>query len=551
MTRHIGYKILLAVVVCVLVAMGAIGLYFTQQQERSILEQNERALVKLAETTSQSVQTIMLAGYADIAEGLAENLLKVEDISDFRLMDRWGEQAFTQNKTVEDVNERIGDEEFFTRDEERVIVVLDPQNAHLRQAIDGMQTVSFYEDADDGTPLLTLLTPIENQGECHRCHGSDHSARGVIKLSSPLTDIYREIDRTWMTLGLGMAGVTLLVILIIGWLVRRISLPILDVAQQMDAISTGAGDLTVSLPVEGRDEVALLAGGFNTFVGKIRQTITELSQSTQQLHQLSGDVESISADARRAAVQQREDTEQAVTSIAAMKHTVEEVSGNASDAQQEAQQVKLQAQQGRQDVEGTIHSIHGLKSRIDESEQAIGALRQDVDKIGDILTLIQGIADQTNLLALNASIEAARAGEQGRGFAVVADEVRSLAQRTHESTTEIRSLTERLQSSGDNVTVLMEQCQQQADESRDQADRSGASLQQITAAADQIVEINTLISQSLAESERSTDAINQSIGSISQEAQQTSQQSDQAHQRSVELSQLVEALERLVGQFRI
>ncbi|QQJ99978.1 hypothetical protein JG536_16850 [Burkholderia ambifaria] len=64
------------------------------------------------------------------------------------------------------------------------------------------------------------------------------------------------------------------------------------------------------------------------------------------------------------------------------------------------------------------------------------------DRIGAIISVIDGIAFQTNILALNAAVEAARAGDRGRGFAVVAHEVRSLAQRSAQAAREVKQLVE-------------------------------------------------------------------------------------------------------------
>ena len=85
-------------------------------------------------------------------------------------------------------------------------------------------------------------------------------------------------------------------------------------------------------------------------------------------------------------------------------------------------------------------------------------------KIGDIISVIDGIAFQTNILALNAAVEAARAGEQGRGFAVVAREVGLLARKSSHSTQTIQELINRsLQGieDGSRAVTLMEENLQQ------------------------------------------------------------------------------------------
>jgi methyl-accepting chemotaxis protein len=91
-------------------------------------------------------------------------------------------------------------------------------------------------------------------------------------------------------------------------------------------------------------------------------------------------------------------------------------------------------------AERTGVAMSFLRSQTDDMASRVGSLGGRVNRIEEILGLMNEIAAQTSLLALNAAIEAARAGEAGRGFAVVAGEVRRLAERSGDSTESIREI---------------------------------------------------------------------------------------------------------------
>ncbi|MDR3518399.1 MAG: methyl-accepting chemotaxis protein [Azospirillaceae bacterium] len=87
------------------------------------------------------------------------------------------------------------------------------------------------------------------------------------------------------------------------------------------------------------------------------------------------------------------------------------------------------------------------------SDEAVRALAESSQRIGEIVVLIEAIAGQTNLLALNATIEAARAGAAGKGFVIVASEVKNLSNQTAQATREISGQVAAIQSATEDVVA--------------------------------------------------------------------------------------------------
>lgn len=158
--------------------------------------------------------------------------------------------------------------------------------------------------------------------------------------------------------------------------------------------------------------------------------------------------------------------------------------------------------------------VSNLATQVEQAATTATTLATEADKIGEVMSEIEGIAEQTNLLALNAAIEAARAGENGRGFAVVADEVRALSSRTQNATAQIQNSIKEIQSTLTSWSKVMQSTKQQADNCVSTSSKTEQDLESIFIQISEISQLATDISTAASQQQAVSHDISNNVDQI-------------------------------------
>nr|WP_044423631.1 methyl-accepting chemotaxis protein [Pseudomonas savastanoi] len=344
-------------------------------------------------------------------------------------------------------------------------------------------------------------------------------------------------------------ALALVLSILAAWVItRQITTPLQETLEVVERVASG--DLSRNLKVDRKDELGKLQATIQRMTVSLRELVGGIRDGVTQIASAAEELSAVTEQTSAGVNSQKVETDQVATAMHEMTATVQEVARNAEEASQAAVAADRQARDGERVVNEAIAQIERLASAVGNSSEAMGALKQESDKIGSVLDVIKSVAEQTNLLALNAAIEAARAGEAGRGFAVVADEVRSLAQRTQKSTEEIEALIAGLQSGTQQATNVMDSSRELSTSSVELTRRAGGSLESITKTVSAIQAMNQQIAAA-EEQSATAEEINRSIINVRDVSEQTSAASEETAASSVELARLGNHLQLLVSRFTV
>jgi methyl-accepting chemotaxis protein len=275
------------------------------------------------------------------------------------------------------------------------------------------------------------------------------------------------------------------------------------------ANSLAAGDLTVSIVVETKDETGQLLAAMKAMVEKLREVVSDVRNAADNMAAGSQELSSSAEQMSEGATEQAASAEEVSSSMEQMSANITQSADNAQQTEKIAQKSALEAEEGGKAVS---HTVSTMKD------------------IADKISIIEEIARQTNLLALNAAIEAARAGEQGKGFAVVASEVRKLAERSQVAAAEISEL------SSTSVEI---------------AEQAGELLTKMVPDIERTAELVQEICAACREQDTGAEQINKAIQQLDQVIQQNASASEQIASTSEELAGQAEQLESTIAFFKI
>jgi methyl-accepting chemotaxis protein len=283
------------------------------------------------------------------------------------------------------------------------------------------------------------------------------------------------------------------------------------------------GKLATQIHTGFAPEYETLRADFNTALGRLEQTIRNVSSNTGAVAAGAREIQEASADLASRAAQQAAALGEAASALGVITATVKETTSAAAETGRIVQTAQQDAASSGQVVQDTVSAMRGIEAA--------------ANQIGSIIGVIDEIAFQTNLLALNAGVEAARAGEAGRGFAVVATEVRALAQRSADAAREIKTL---IGHSGTQVAAGVQL-----------VGETGAALTRIIS---QVADLNTRIGTITANAQKQDSAIanvNTLINKVEQATQQNATMAEQSTAASEGLSSQAANLAALVSRFQL
>lgn len=480
-------KIIVMVILAVIVSNVICMVFILESSKKQITDSVKHTMVDVVNTTSKIMENeISNSGVDDLDyDGYANNLsdVKFEGMDSAYMYVVQNDGTMLYHPTKEKVGQPV----------ENAVI-----KGVVQQLQDGKKPGTTVVEYDfNGTTKYSAYTILNNENILVLTADESEALAGITTVTG---------------LAVGISAIVVLIAIIISFIMgRRLMRPLVKVSTIIEDVANGNIEADFSVVKESNDEIGLiiekmkeLTQSLGSIVGKIRNSSDTMSSNSYELNDTSSQTLAANNEISKAVEDVAEGSTGMAASISKINENLLEMSNETKDINASVDEIKNQTvavQDSSKIMNDKIKSMQDSSHKMDEGISAISkrieTVNTTVDKVSNIVSVIEEISSETNLLSLNASIEAARAGDAGKGFAVVAQEIRVLSDNTNTELENIKQIISSLveecrycvQASG----TIVEDNAKQKEEIKAVLDEFGSLDEQIQKTAEKADEIEELV----------------------------------------------------------
>lgn len=480
-------KIIVMVILAVIVSNVICMVFILESSKKQITDSTKHTMVDVINTTSKIVENEISNAdtedldYDEYAKSLSNVKLEGMDSSYVYVVKNDGTMLYHPTK------EKVG------QPVENAVI-----KGVVQQLQDGKKPGTTVVEYDfNGTTKYSAYTILNNENILVLTADESEALAGITTVTG---------------VAVGIIAIVVLIAIIISFIMgRRLMRPLVKVSTIIEDVANGNIEADFSVVKESNDEIGLiiekmkeLTQSLGSIVGKIRNSSDTMSSNSYELNDTSSQTLAANNEISKAVEDVAEGSTGMAASISKINENLLEMSNETKDINASVDEIKNQTtavQDSSKIMNDKIKSMQDSSHKMDEGISAISkrieTVNTTVDKVSNIVSVIEEISSETNLLSLNASIEAARAGDAGKGFAVVAQEIRVLSDNTNTELENIKQIISSLveecrycvQASG----TIVEDNAKQKEEIKAVLDEFGSLDEQIQKTAEKADEIEELV----------------------------------------------------------
>ena len=480
-------KIIVMVILAVIVSNVICMVFILESSKKQITDSVKHTMVDVINTTSKIMENeISNSGGDDLDyDGYANNLsdVKLEGMGSAYMYVVQKDGTMLYHPTKEKVGQPV----------ENAVI-----KGVVQQLQDGKKPDMAVVEYDfNGTTKYSAYTILNNENILVLTADESEALAGITTVTG---------------VAVGIIAIVVLIAIIISFIMgRRLMRPLVKVSTIIEEIANGDINADFGMVKESNDEIGLiiekmkeLTQSLGSIVGKIRNSSDTMSANSNELNDTSSQTLAANNEISKAVEDVAEGSTGMAASISKINENLLEMSNETKDINASVDEIKNQTvavQDSSKIMNDKIKSMQDSSHKMDEGistiSKRIETVNTTVDKVSNIVSVIEEISSETNLLSLNASIEAARAGDAGKGFAVVAQEIRVLSDNTNTELENIKQIISSLveecrycvQASG----TIVEDNAKQKEEIKAVLDEFGSLDEQIQKTAEKADEIEELV----------------------------------------------------------